>query len=242
MRAIELGKKAGHGTKEFFARMRRKYYGPITHVQTDANLVALTFDDGPHPNFTVELTRILARFDAKATFFMVGKAASLNRDVVKLVAEEGHAIGNHSFTHIALPHLDSAARREEIRQCAETLRPYATMLFRPPYGVENMFCHRDARSLGYQVVKWNVAVSDWEDNSGDWIAEGILQRLTAGSIVLLHDNLIKHHDLAGQPTDNRDQTLDAVEKVLSRASGRFKFCTVPELLKAGRPMTSFKRR
>src|SRR5262249_51775884 len=147
----------------------------------------------------------LKRFDAKATFFMVGKAASINPDVVKMVAEEGHAIGNHSFTHIAFPQLDSAGRREEIRHCAEILKPYGTMLFRPPYGVENLFCHHDARSLGYQVVKWNVAVSDWEDNSGDWIAEGILQRLTAGSIVLLHDNLIMHHNLAAKPTDHREQ-------------------------------------
>jgi peptidoglycan-N-acetylglucosamine deacetylase len=242
MRIVEVGKKTAHATQEFFARLRRKYYGPITHVQTSANLVALTFDDGPHPKFTIELIRILRHFGAKATFFMVGKAASLNPEVVKLVVEEGHAIGNHSFSHIAFPHLDSAARRDEISRCAEILRPYGTKLFRPPYGVENMLCHRDARSLGYQVVKWNVAVSDWEDNSGDWIAEGILQRLTAGSIVLLHDNLIMHHSLSAKPTDKREQTLDAVEKVLSRASGKFKFCTVPELLKAGRPMTSFRRR
>jgi peptidoglycan/xylan/chitin deacetylase (PgdA/CDA1 family) len=242
MRTVAVGKRAAHATKEFLARARRKYYGPITHVQTNANLAALTFDDGPHPKFTIELLRILRRFGAKGTFFMVGKAASLNPDVVKMVAEEGHAIGNHSFTHIAFPHLDSAARRDEIRRCAETLRPYGSMLFRPPYGVENMFCHRDAKLLGYHVVKWNVAISDWENNAGDWIAEGILQRLTAGSIVLLHDNLIMHHDLAAKPADDREQTLDAVEKVLSRANGKFKFCTVPELLKAGRPMTSFKRR
>src|SRR5262249_30539728 len=141
MQTVEIGKRAAHATQEFINRIRRKYYGPITHVQTDANLVALTFDDGPHPKFTIELMRILKRFDAKATFFMVGKAASINLDVVKMVAEEGHAIGNHSFTHIAFPHLDSAARRDEIRRCAETLKPYGTMLFRPPYGVENLFCH-----------------------------------------------------------------------------------------------------
>src|SRR6185437_3071900 len=138
MRIVEVGKKTAHATQEFFARLRRKYYGPITHVQTSANLVALTFDDGPHPKFTIELIRILRHFGAKATFFMVGKAASLNPEVVKLVVEEGHAIGNHSFSHIAFPHLDSAARRDEISRCAEILRPYGTKLFRPPYGVENM--------------------------------------------------------------------------------------------------------
>ena len=241
MQTIKAGKRSARAAREFLARFRRKCYGPITHVRTNANLVALTFDDGPHPKFTIELLRILARFGAKATFFMVGKAASLNPDVVKTVAEEGHAIGNHSFTHTAFPQLSGAARRDEIRRCAEALRPYATALFRPPYAAENLFCHCDARMLGYQVVKWNVAVSDWEDHSSDWIADGILTRLAGGSIVLLHDNLILHHNLAGEPAPNREQTLDAVEKVLSRAGGRFRFCTVPELLQAGRPLTSFKR-
>jgi peptidoglycan-N-acetylglucosamine deacetylase len=221
-------------TTEFFAGVRRKFYGPITHVQTRSNLVALTFDDGPHPEFTVELLSILKHFDAKATFFMVGRTAAQYPEIVKMVADEGHAIGNHSLTHAKFPSLDSKERRAEIRQCARILHPYSVKLFRPPFGEENLSCHRDALRLGYQVIAWNLSADDWREHPSDSIAERLLSLLRAGAIVLMHDNL------ATDPVTDRKQTLIAVEKVLAAARGKFAFCTVPRLLAMGRPMTSFR--
>jgi peptidoglycan-N-acetylglucosamine deacetylase len=221
-------------TTILFGGLRRKYYGPTTHVRTDANLVALTFDDGPHPKFTEELVKILASFGAKATFFMIGQNAVRYPELVKLVADHGHAIGNHSFSHAAFPKLSSKARRSDIQQCEAVLRPYMVKLFRPPFGAENMLCHRDALDLGYQVVKWNLATDDWNEHSPEWITQRLLQRIGPGSIALLHDNVVD------RPGSDRTQTLEAVRGVLGLASGRYQFCTVPQLLQVGMPMTSFQ--
>lgn len=221
-------------TADFFGGIRRKFYGPVTHVRTDSNLVALTFDDGPHPEFTAELLRILKLFDAKATFFMVGRIAAQYPEIVKMVADQGHAIGNHSLTHVKFPGLASKERRAEIEQCARILHPYSAKLFRPPFGEENLSCHRDARRLGYQVITWNLSADDWRGHSSDSIAERLLSLLKAGSIVLMHDNL------ATDPAADRKQTLAAVENMLVAARGKFAFCTVPSLLAMGRPMTSFR--
>ena len=228
------GSAALRKAADLFGGIRRKFYGPVTHVRTRSNLVALTFDDGPHPEFTVELLRILKHFDAKATFFMVGRIAAQYPEIVKMVAEEGHAIGNHSLTHAKFPGLDSKERQIEIEHCARILHPHSAKLFRPPFGEENLSCHRDALRLGYQVITWNVSADDWRRHSSDSIAERLLSLLKAGSIVLMHDNL------ATDPAADQKQTLIAVEKMLGAAQGKFAFCTVPRLLAMGRPMTSFR--
>jgi peptidoglycan-N-acetylglucosamine deacetylase len=232
---IKIGRRLARQVIDFPGGLRRKYYGPITHVRTEANLVALTFDDGPHPLFTPDLLRILDRFSAKATFFMVGEKARQNPEIVKQVADGGHAIGNHSFSHARYTKLTSDARRRDIRECEAVLHPYMVKLFRPPFGQENALTHRDALQLGYHVVKWNLAPDDWRPHTPDWIAEYFLEQVAPGAIALLHDNVIDN------PESDRAQTLDAVEKVLARASDRYQFCTVPQLLTAGLPMTTFDR-
>jgi peptidoglycan/xylan/chitin deacetylase (PgdA/CDA1 family) len=174
----------------------------------------------------------LERYAAKATFFMVGEVAERYPHLVKMVATQGHAVANHSMTHAAFPLLSSRARQAEIKACEETLRPYAVKLFRPPFGLENFFCHRDACRLGYRVVKWSASVDDWRDHSPTWIAEKIQSQLKPGSIVLLHDNRID--DVHG----NQGQTVEALERVLSSAKD-FQFRTLPQLMEMGRPMTSF---
>jgi peptidoglycan-N-acetylglucosamine deacetylase len=216
-----------------FRGLRRKIYGPTTHVQTDSNLVSLTFDDGPNPKSTVELLKILESFGAKATFFIVGKNAIRYPEIVKLIADQGHAIGNHSYSHATFPHMTSKARRSDIHKCEAALQPYMAMLFRPPFGSENIFCHYDALHLGYRVIKWNISVDDWRQYSPEWIAERLVNQLKGGSIALLHDNVID------RPGSDQQQTLEATRMLLSVASRRYTFCTVPQLLAAGKPMTSF---
>ena len=213
--------------------LRRKFYGPITHVRTEDNLVALTFDDGPHPKYTIELLEILERFGAKATFFMVGQVAARYPELVKLVADKGHAIGNHSFSHAAFPSLTRDGRKAELKKCEAVLKPHMGMIFRPPFGSENIWCHRDAIALNYRVVKWNISVDDWREHPADWIAEQLLKQMRTGSIALLHDNVVD------DPEANQVRTLEAVRCVLNKSAGRFNFCTLPYLLAAGKPKTSF---
>jgi len=227
-------RRAFRPATDLFGGLRRKYYGPITRVRTTQNLVALTFDDGPHPEFTVELLDILAAFGAKATFFMVGQNAARHPEIVKKVVDRGHAIGNHSYSHPSFPRLNSKARLGEIQRCEAAVGQHMAKLFRPPFGAENALCHHDALQLGYRIVNWSISVDDWRHHSAEWIADRLLQQLRPGSIALLHDNVVD------DPATDRRETLEAVEHVLKAASDRFEFCTLPDLLAAGTPMTSFR--
>jgi len=110
----------------------RHLMGIITHVETQEEVAALTFDDGPHPEYTPRLLEILERLQARATFFMVGEAAQRHREIVRRVADAGHAIGNHSWDHPSFPQITGRERREQIRPCERAIAPYGERIFRPP--------------------------------------------------------------------------------------------------------------
>ena len=106
-------------------------------VKTSQPVVALTFDDGPHPDFTPRVLDILSIYDARATFFMIGKRARQYPHLIKEVAEAGHSIGNHSWDHQPLIGLSRKERKGQIRACKKALYPYGEMIFRPPKGYQN---------------------------------------------------------------------------------------------------------
>src|ERR1700751_666629 len=108
--------------------------GTMTSVLTRDPVAALTFDDGPHPEYTPRLLAVLAQHQVRATFFMVGEVAQQHPALVRQVAQEGHTIGNHSWDHQSFRTLPGPARRRQIRSCARVLAPYGHALFRPPYG------------------------------------------------------------------------------------------------------------
>ncbi|NUO78602.1 polysaccharide deacetylase family protein [candidate division KSB1 bacterium] len=210
--------------------------GTITHF-TETDAVALTFDDGPHPEYTPQLLDILERHQARVTFFPVGEFAQKYPELIRRAAESGHAIGNHSWNHAAFPFVTGREQRAQIRACAQTLapyehRPYGQRLFRPPYGYQNVFSRLNALWLGYQVVAWSVHAEDWFDRDAEWMTEQLLQKIQPGSIVLLHDGVF---DGLQERFFDRGQTIQAVAMLLERLAGRFRFLTIPELLREGRP-------
>ena len=207
--------------------------GTITHVATQDPVAALTFDDGPHPEFTPRLLEILRRHKARATFFMIGEAAGYQTDLVRRIAEDGHTIGNHSRNHQALPLLSTRKRYVEIRSCQKILSPYGEKLFRPPYGHQSPATHLQTLLLGYKVVAWNVAAVDWLDHDAEHTAGLLLQRIRPGSIVLLHDRL---HTSLGKRHVDRKTTLEAVDIVLTQLKNQFEFIPLPEMFKRGRPV------
>lgn len=211
-------------------RLRRRLLGTITSVATREPVVALTFDDGPNPEATPRLLDILERHGARATFFIVGDAAQRFPELVRLTAASGHALGIHSWDHPSFPLISSRERREQIRSCARVLAPYGSPIFRPPYGHQNLASCFDAWWLGYQVITWNGTISDWEAHTADWFAERLSGHLRPGSIVLLHDAL---YHAAEPELMNRDAVLQAVERVLDRWTGQYRFVTVPKLLQLG---------
>jgi peptidoglycan/xylan/chitin deacetylase (PgdA/CDA1 family) len=206
--------------------------GTITDVVTRDPVAALTFDDGPHPEYTSLLLHILERYRTLATFFMVGEAALRHSELVQQVAQAGHAIGNHSWNHPSFPSLPSHERRKQICACEQVLAPYGKRLFRPPYGHESPGSHRDIVSLDYQVISWSLAAEDWLEHDPAWMADVLTRNIQPGSIVLLHDAIWDDQ----QPVpSNRQPMLAALSLFLEGLGGRFTFVTIPELLRFGRP-------
>ena len=206
--------------------------GTIVGVTTNENVIALTFDDGPHPEFTPRLLDILARHQAHATFFMVGKSAQNHREIMDKVKHAGHAIGIHGWDHSSFPKIGIHEQRNQIRSCARVFEPYKDHIFRPPYGHQNPVSHLNVRSLGYEVIGWDLDVADWLFRDSVSMANELMDKMQPGSIVLLHDAICLPE--AGI-NSNRQSTLDAVDLLLGGLRNNVKFITVPELFSYGRP-------
>jgi peptidoglycan-N-acetylglucosamine deacetylase len=213
----------------------RRVLGAVTHVATHEAVAALTFDDGPHPEYTPLLLDILETYQVRAIFFMVGAAARKHSELVKQVGEKGHAIGNHSWDHPSFPSITGRQRREQLRDCANAIAPYGQKIFRPPSGVQDAASRLDAWRLRYKIVGWNVDAEDWIAHAPDWMADRIISNIRPGSIILLHDAIFRSSQKV--PQYNREPMLKAVNIFLEQLGGRLRFVTVTELLRCGRPIS-----
>ncbi len=214
-----------------FSFVLRNTIGTIVSVSTDKPIAALTFDDGPNPEFTPQLLDVLDKYNAKATFFMVGKAARNCPKLVKKIANNGHAIGNHSWNHPSLPLLRASQRKKQILACQRAIAPYGQKLFRPPYGHQSLASHVDAFQLGYKVVGWDIAAEDWLGNNVEFMVEKTATKIRPGSIILFHDRL---HTFWDKKFADRQPMLKTIDTILEQFRNKFDFVTVPELLKHGK--------
>ena len=218
--------------RRLFNAAARRVMGTITHFSTQDTVAALTFDDGPHPEFTPRLLDILEKHQAHATFFMIGKTAQRHADLVRQVAQAGHAIGNHSWDHPSFPLISGRERRAQLRACEKAIAPYGQRLLRPPYGHQSVASRLDALWLGYQVVTWNLPGYDWLDHDADRIADRLVNQIKPGSVILLHNVL--YHTVEERYAD-RQPMIEAVNMLLEQVGDRFRFVTLPELFQHGRP-------
>jgi peptidoglycan/xylan/chitin deacetylase (PgdA/CDA1 family) len=207
--------------------------GTTIRVSTTELAVALTFDDGPHPVDTPPLLDLLDRYSAKATFFVVGKSARRHPELIERMAAAGHALGNHTWEHLSLPSLKRRYRRRQLAWTEEILGPRSSGLFRPPYGEQSPGSRIDALRLGLRPVCWDVIAEDWRDDSPEVMLQRIYRKLRRGSIVLFHDTL---YTTVEERYRDRGPTLATVERLLQDLGDRYRFVTVPELLKLGRPV------
>lgn len=164
--------------------------GVYAKVNTDKKVIALTFDDGPHPKLTPQILEILDKYDAKATFFVVGKMAQSYPTVLKQIAQRGHEIGNHTFSHLSETPNNVEMLRNEIIKTEDTvfkLCAKKTFLFRPPTG----YCCKNAvnmtKELGYTTVVWDIDTRDWAHSSPQKILQNVKKFASNGSIILFHD-------------------------------------------------------
>lgn len=162
----------------------------IHHGPRGGDEVAITFDDGPNPPYTLQISGILDRYGVKATFFTVGKALEARPDISKALLDDGQLLGNHSYSHDAFRWLDPRYPELEQTQAAfkRTLK-VCPALYRPPHGSHTPFMARQVSDEGMKMVTWDVSAADWATSDGSLVARRVLDKVKPGSIILLHDGI-----------------------------------------------------
>jgi len=192
--------------------------------------IALTYDDGPNDPHTLKLLDVLAKHSVQATFFMIGRYVQERPDIARAVAQAGHVIGNHTFSHPLLIFKSEAQTRAQLVDCHQALQDAIgehSNLFRPPWGGRRPATLRIARELGLQTVMWNVTGYDWDAPPAAVIEKKVARQMRGGDIILLHDG--EHRALGA----DRAQTVMATDNLIRRYKDEgYEFVTAPEMMKA----------
>ena len=216
---------------EFSGSTSRQLAGELVdRVETQENVVALTFDDGPTPGYTDRILDILEAQQVRATFFLVGEFIEANPLETKQIVEAGHEVGNHSYSHPRMVLVDYDSVAEELERTDELIRSAGytgTIHFRPPFGRKLFSLPRYLDDNGITSITWDVAPETWDDEiqPKTEVVEKILQEARPGSIILLHVMF-----------PSRENTIAAVPEVIEGLRQRgYRFVTVSEMLEYRRP-------
>ena len=209
---------AGYAT---MAPESQLYGRTLTHGADPAQM-ALTYDDGPNDPHTLRLLDVLAKRQARATFFLIGRYVRQRPEIARLIQAAGHEIGNHTETHANLIFVSETRLRQELDDCRKALedaigRP--APLFRPPFGGRRPNVLRTVREMGLEPVMWSVTSYDWSARSSGEIVNKVVRqverrRRPLGEIVLLHDG---GHRAFGA---DRSFTVDATRILLEKYSSK----------------------
>jgi len=206
-----------------------QWYGrTFTGLPRDTKQIALTYDDGPNDPHTLRLLEVLARHNVRATFFLIGRYVEHRPDIVREIANAGHVVGNHTFTHPLLILKSKSEIREELTRCRAALQNAIgehSNLFRPPFGGRRPATLRVARDLGLEPILWNVTGYDWSAPPAAVIERKVSRRICGGDVILLHDGGHK------QMGTDRSQTVQATDHLIERyKSEGYEFKTISEML------------
>ena len=166
--------------------LTRKLYSNCIWEMNDNNIY-LTFDDGPHNELTLFVLSQLNEYNAKATFFCVGRMVETNRSIYQKIVQDGHAVGNHTYSHTNNLFLDTIRYFNDIDKAKKIID---TKLFRPAFGqITRSQVTEIKKRFNLNTVMWSVEGNDWAHNiTGDECYEKIIKNAKGGSIILLHDN------------------------------------------------------
>jgi len=188
-------------------------------VKPGRKVFALTFDDGPWPEYTRQILRVLKKNKVRASFFMVGQEVSRRPEIAREVSDGGHAIGNHSWDHPSRPR-DPKAQVTRTDAAIKKAVGYAPTFFRPPYGILKNGMARQAMNQGAPVIIWSADGADWKKPGAERMARRIINQASPGGIALMHDG-----------GGNRSQTVAALPIIIKQLRARgYSFVTLPELL------------
>lgn len=191
--------------------------------ETDEHMIALTFDDGPHPEMTPEILDVLKSNNVHATFFIVGENARENEELIERMIVDGHEIGNHTFGHKYLFGEGRANMEREIDLCDDEIfnhSEYNAILFRPPGGLYDATLTAVCAERGYSMVLWSIDTRDWAGTSAYDIEKEILNNVGDGAIILMHDYVCCE-----------SHTAEALRNVIPKLKELgYRFVTVSELI------------
>lgn len=194
---------------------------PIYSVETDKNLVSITFDCAWGAGDIPTILEILKKENVRASFFMVGQWGEKFPDAVRLIAQGGHDIANHGYSHLRMSTIGKEKCRSEIELCNQKLGEISgtkVTLFRPPYGDYNNTVIETCNELGSYPIQWNVDSLDWKkEMSREAILDRILKRTKPGAIILFHNDT--------------QYTVELLPKIISELKAKgLNFAPVSELI------------
>jgi peptidoglycan/xylan/chitin deacetylase (PgdA/CDA1 family) len=181
---------------------------PVFHVHDGRKRIALTIDDGPSPEYTPQVLRLLEKYKVTATFSMIGLEAAAHPGLVREVAARGHQIANHTWSHPDLVYLSPAAVADQISRATGAIHRATgrvPALFRAPYGAWSPAVLRQCAQAGMTPLDWSVDPRDWSRPGVAAIVGNIMRNTRTGSIILEHDG-----------GGDRSQTVAALKIVLPR--------------------------
>ena len=208
------------------------YSKVVVTVPVTTKVVALTYDDGPNPPHTQALLDMLGQHGVPATFFLKGRNVEAFPDAVRAVAQAGHEIGNHSYSHRPMISLRTSVMREELVRTGDLIEKILgqrPVLFRPPFGVQGPGLKMALDELDMTSILMSSHGTDWKETDPERIASQILESIEPGGIILLHDG---HGDVADPAAQaSRAPSVAATGMLIEELKSRgYQFVTVSELM------------
>lgn len=187
---------------------RCQFWAPVIRSLPQREAVALTFNDGPHPQYTPRVLEILARHGVKAAFFVIGRNAQAHPDLIRQIHAAGHDIGNHSWDHAPFRLRDEVYWQKQIRRTQEAVGEITgspPLLFRPPAGYKTRALARAAKEARLPIIGWSVRA---KAAPADSVAQRLIRSTTGHDIVVMHDGTPPHLQIS------RQYTLEALSAYL----------------------------
>lgn len=199
------------------------YDNVIVHGDRREKKVSITFDDGPHPEYTPKILDVLRNAGIKASFFLTGENADAHPEIAKKIYDDGHDVGIHAYDHVKLIFLPSDEMREQLKRSEIAIANAigeTPKLFRPPYGYRDPRLLRISKEMGFYTVIWDVTAFDWKKPGVEKIVSNVMKQTHNGSVILLHDG-----------RGDRSQTVEALKIIIEKLTEmNYNFIAVSELI------------
>ncbi|MGW1005675.1 polysaccharide deacetylase family protein [Streptomyces sp. NPDC002520] len=188
--AFRLQPLTGYGPPRTVPHKLTVRHQPIVRISARGRQMMLTFDDGPHPDYTPHILDTLAKYDVRAMFFVCGEMVVDNKELLARMADEGHVVGNHTWTHPLLTALGREEIRAEMERTSDVIedawgdRP---QWFRAPYGAWNRAAFQLGAQMGMEPMAWTTDTTDWKVPGTRTIIDRVEDNAAPGVVILSHD-------------------------------------------------------